>query len=205
MNAGERALDALARVLHPLAAPPTDAGWNLDELEGLVTPATCAPAAVLLGVVARADGLHVLLTRRIEGLRQHGGQVSFPGGRVDAGDADAVAAALRETYEEVRIEPSLVKPIGYLDPLVTITGFRIMPVVARLDPDYVAVPDPREVAEVFEAPLDFLLDARNRHRLDFEHAGRLRQVWEYRYPSQRIWGATASMLVNLADRLERLS
>lgn len=195
--------DRLRRALHPVDAVPSATGWNLPELDDLVDTATLVPAAVLVGLVPRVDGLHVLLTRRIDALRRHGGQVSFPGGRVDPDDRDAVHAALRETQEEVGIAPALVTPWGCLDPLVTITGFRVVPVVAAIDPSYVASPDPREVADVFEVALDYLLDARNRTARPIEHVGRARTVWEYRYTPQRIWGATASMLVNLAERLER--
>lgn len=193
----------LRRALHAIDAVPAGAGWNVGELADLVDLAALVPAAVLVGLVPRADGLRVLLTRRIDALRRHGGQVSFPGGRVDPGDRDAVHAALRETHEEVGIAPTQVEPLGFLDPLVTITGFRVVPVVALLDPAYVARPDPREVADVFEVDLAFLLDARNRSAHPVEHAGRVRRVWEYRYSPQRIWGATASMLVNLSERLER--
>lgn len=191
------------RALHPLDAPPTAPGWNLHELHDLVDVASLVPAAVLVGLVRRDEGARVLLTRRIDGLRRHGGQVSFPGGRIDPGDRDAIDAALRETNEEVGIAPALIEPWGYLDPLVTITGFRVMPVVAAIDPAFVAVPDPREVAEVFEVDLDYLLDAHNRRAHRLQHAGREREIWEYGYEPQRIWGATASMLVNLAERLER--
>lgn len=198
----ERTLDRLRRALHPLDAPPSGDGWNTGELDGLVDAAALRDAAVLVGLVAREDGLHVLLTRRNDALRQHAGQVSFPGGRVDPTDVDAVDAALRETTEEVGIPRTQLQPIGYLDPLATITGFRVVPVVALVDADFVARPDPAEVAEVFEVPLDYLMDPANRVERRFVHEGRTRAVWEYRYPTQRIWGATASMLLNLHDRLE---
>ena len=194
--------DRLRRALHPLDAPPRLVGWNLAELHDLIDADALVPAAVLVGLVPRAQGTLVLLTRRIDALRSHGGQVSFPGGRIDPGDRDAVHAALRETREEVGIPASLVQPIGYLDPLVTITGFRVLPVVATIDPGYVPQPDPREVADVFEVDLDYLLDPVNRVARPIVHGGRERAVWEYGYAPQRIWGATASMLVNLAERLE---
>lgn len=195
----------LAAALHPLAAPPDGPGWNHTELEDFLLPDSGrSAAAVLVGLVPRAQGTQVLLTRRTDGLRHHGGQVSFPGGRIEANDCDAVAAALRETGEELGLMPAQITPLGFLDPLATITGFRVLPVVALIAVDYVAHPDPNEVADVFEVPLAFLLDPDNlvTHTLDFR--GRPRQVLEYRYPAQRIWGATASMLFNLRERLEAI-
>lgn len=195
----------LARIqaaLHPLAAAPAGEGWNHRDLVDLL-PASdrLVEAAVLVGLVARQDGMQVLLTRRTDGLRNHAGQVSFPGGRIEAGDADAAAAATRETFEEVGIAPRLITPLGYLDPLTTITGFRVLPLVATIFPDYVARPDPNEVAAVFEVPLAFLLDPANIVDLALEYRGRTRQVWEFSYPAQRIWGVTAAILLNLRERL----
>ena len=192
----------LRAALHPLEAPPRGDCWNLVELEGLVDASSFRDAAVLVGLVRRETGLHVLLTRRNDELRNHAGQVSFPGGRVDPGDADAIDAALRETTEEVGIPRSIVAPLGYLDPVATITGFRVLPVVACIASDYVARPDPAEVAAVFEVPLAYLMDPDSRVQRRFVHEGRERAVWEYRYPDQRIWGVTASMLLNLYQRLE---
>lgn len=193
----------LEAALYPLASPPQGAGWNLAELHDLVPDgAVSVQAAVLVGLVPREDGTQVLLTRRTDALRQHAGQVSFPGGRIEADDADAVAAAVRETHEEIGLSAGQIQPLGFLDPLATITGYRVQPVVAVLARDYIARPDPNEVADVFEVPLAFLLDPANlaMHTLDFR--GRPREVFEYRYPAQRIWGATASMLFNLRQRLE---
>lgn len=195
----------IASALHPLESPPRGRGWNHDDLADLLVETTAwREAAVLVGLVPRTSGMQVLLTRRTDVLRHHAGQVSFPGGRIEPGDRDAVDAALRETREELGIAPELVRPLGYLDPLVTITGFRVLPVVAMIEPTYVAQPDPNEVAEAFEVPLVFLLDRSNLVSLPIELQGRTRHVWEYRYPAQRIWGATASMLLNLRDRLECL-
>lgn len=196
-----RIIDAL----HPLEAPPRDRGWNHADVADLLSETHAwREAAVLLGLVPRTEGMQVLLTRRTDALRHHAGQVSFPGGRIEPDDRDAVAAALRETHEELGVAPALVEPLGFLDPLVTITGFRVLPVVAMVDAGYVAQPDPNEVADVFEVPLAFLLDRGNLVSMTLELRGRTRRVWEYRYPAQRIWGATASMLLNLRDRLERV-
>jgi 8-oxo-dGTP pyrophosphatase MutT (NUDIX family) len=195
-------LRRLPRALHPLAAPPAGPGWNLPELADLLPPEPLRPAAVLVGLVERGDALQVLLTRRHEQLRHHAGQISFPGGRIEAEDAGPVAAALREAHEEVGLAPALVEPLGFLDPFVTITGFHVMPVVARIRSGFVPAPDPGEVDEVFEAPLDFLLDPATERNFEAEFAGRVRRIVEMQYGAYRIWGATAAMLVNLRRRLE---
>jgi len=200
-------LERLQTVLHPLDHPPTGPGWNRHELAGLVAPGSRArEAAVLVGLTPHPGGLHVLLTRRTEGLRQHAGQVSFPGGAVDAGDADALSAALREAHEEIGLLPALARPLGYLDPLATITGYRVLPLVAQLDPGFIPVPHPAEVAEVFEVKLAFLMTPSHLHSTAWKVAGRVRHVLEFTpspdAPGQRIWGATASILLNLRQRLE---
>lgn len=197
----------LRRALHPLAELPTASGWNAEELHDLLPPdAATVEAAVLVGLVPRDGGLNVVLTRRTDALRQHAGQVSFPGGRIEADDADPIAAALREAHEEIGLPSRQATPWGYLDPLSTITGYRVLPVVAGIDPAFVAKPDPNEVAEVFEVPLDYLMTPANLARIDIEYRGRPRHVLEYRSyehaPEQRIWGATASILFNLRQRLE---
>jgi 8-oxo-dGTP pyrophosphatase MutT (NUDIX family) len=156
-------------------------------------------------MVPRAQGLHVLLTRRTDALRHHAGQVSFPGGRVEAGDRDACATALRETAEEVGIAASLIRPLGYLDPLRTVTGFRVLPLVAVITPDYVAAPDPREVDEVFEVPFDYLMSPSNLRTVQVTLGGRPRTVLEFVGPGssgRRIWGVSASILLNLRERME---
>lgn len=197
-------LERLPRALHALDQPPTGPGWNHSELSDLLPAGTpLRPAAVLVALIARAQGPRVLLTRRTEALRHHAGQISFPGGRIEADDADPVAAALREAEEEVGLFPALSLPRGYLDPFVTITGFHVFPVVATVSGDYVPRLDPSEVAEAFEVPLDFLLDPANVHELDVDWQGRRRRLLEYRYEGHRIWGATAAMLVNFRHRLEQ--
>ncbi len=187
--------------LHPLDRPPPGSGWNHDELADLLPPGELAQAAVLAGLVPRASGTQVLLTRRTDGLRHHGGQVSFPGGRIEPTDAGVIAAALRESGEEIALRPEQIAPLGFLDPFVTISGFRVVPVVAAIDPDYVARPDPGEVADVFEVPLDYLMAPDSLRRVTMDYRGRPRVVLEYGWPGQRIWGATAAILFNLRQRL----
>lgn len=198
-------LPALSHALHPLAAMPCAAPWNFEELADLLGDAPAVEAAVLVGLVPRDNGLRVLLTRRTDSLRHHAGQVSFPGGRIEAYDRDVIAAALREAHEEIGLEQGLATPLGFLDPLITITGFRVLPVVARIDPDFVATPDPGEVAEVFEVDLDFLMHPDNLEQVAIEYRGRARHVLQFRQPPQaphqRIWGVTASILFNLRERL----
>ena len=136
-------------------------------------------------------------------MRNHGGQVSFPGGRIDETDMGTVAAAMRETEEEIAIPPSQIVPLGFLDPFVTVSGFRVVPVVAMVDPAYVAQPNPAEVADVFEVPLQYLMARENLRRVEIDFKGRRREVLEYDWPGQRIWGATAAILFNLRERLEQ--
>ena len=186
---------------YPLATPPSHAPWNLDELDGLLSPGEPRAAAVLVGIVARIGMPGVLLTRRHDDLRHHAGQVSFPGGRIEPDDASPAAAALREAREEVGLLPRQAQLLGYLDPLLTVTGFRVLPVLAMLDPAFVPVPDPGEVAEAFEVPLDLLLDPDRLERIELTFGGRPRHVLQYRYDQQRIWGVTASILFNLRERL----
>lgn len=207
MTPGDRD-GVLARVraaLLPLDAAPGRRGWNHDELADLLPETTTLrEAAVLVGLVPRADDWHVLLTRRTDALRRHAGQVSFPGGAVEPADAGVADAAVREAVEEIGLLAAQVAPLGMLPALTTITGFRVVPVVATIDPGYVARPDPVEVDEAFEVPLAFLLDPANLAWFDIEHAGRPRRVLEFVErdgPRRRIWGATASILFNLRERM----
>lgn len=204
--AGPTSLERIVRAVHPLDAEPGGPEWNLDELDGLLGSAPPRPAAVLLGLVDRGDDLNLLLTRRNDGLRLHAGQVSLPGGRLDPDDAGALDAALREAAEEIGLARVQARPLGYLDPVRTVTGFRVVPLIAQVDPGFVARPDPAEVAAVFEVPMSFLLAPDHLRALTIEFAGRPRRVLEFipypGAPDQRIWGVTASILYNLRQRLE---
>lgn len=154
-----------------------------------------SPAAVLLGLVERPGGLAVLFTERAEHLKDHPGQVSFPGGRIQPGDAGPVQAALREAEEEIGLDPRQVSVTGCLERLLTVTGFLVTPVVGFIAPGFSPVADRTEVADVFEVPLKFLLDAGNIRRRYRERLGARMRVHEIEYEGHRIWGATASMLV----------
>jgi len=161
-------------------------------------------AAVLLPLIQR-DETMLLFTRRTESLARHSGQVSFPGGRSEAGDLSAVETALRETFEETGIAASFVTVAGYLDRYLTGTGFDIQPVVGLLGGGFALAPDPREVAEIFEVPLAFLCDPANRRRESREIGGRRRDFYAFTYQNHEIWGATAAIVVNLAERLRAIS
>ncbi len=191
----------LQQAAHPLGVPLQAAAWNIDELAGLLPAAEPLPAAVLVGVVAHALAPTVLLTRRHDNLRHHAGQVSFPGGRIETSDASPAAAALREANEEVGLQSAQFTALGYLDPLLTITGFRVLPLLGVIHPDFVAVPEPGEVADVFEVPLSLLLDPGQLEEKYLQFGGKPRRVLQYRYEQQRIWGVTASILFNLRERL----
>lgn len=162
------------------------------------------PAAVLCGLVERQEGLSVILTQRPETMREHAGQIAFPGGKIDAGDKDAVAAALREAQEEIGLRPDEAEILGPLDHYETGTGFRVAPVVAMVDPAFVARPDPREVDEAFEAPLDFLMAPANRRLMTGVWGGSERKYYAIPWRERFIWGATAGMLKSLSDRLAAL-
>lgn len=173
-----------------------------DLNPGVTPPSTAlTPAAVLVPLIDHPHGMSVLLTQRTAHLTAHAGQISFPGGRVEDTDPDAVAAALRETEEEVGLPPDRVSVIGRLDTYVTGTGFEIAPIVGLVDPPVPISIDPFEVAEAFEVPLSFILDRRNHQRIEREVGPHNRAYFVLPYQGRNIWGATAGILVNLAEVL----
>ena len=183
-----RSGDPLARMQRDLEGPISAPLLELLERRR-------SPAAVLLGLIERPAGLTLLFTERSLDLKDHPGQVSFPGGRIETGDDGPVAAAIREAEEEVGMDRCLISVAGCLDDLLTVTGFLVTPVVAFVDSAYRPVADGREVAEVFEVPLNYLLDERNIRTTRRERLGTRIRVYEVDYEGHRIWGATASILV----------
>lgn len=173
-----------------------------DLNPGMTPPSVeLRPAAVLVPLVDRPEGMSVLLTQRTAHLSAHAGQIAFPGGRIEAADRDAVAAALRETEEEIGLAPDHVTLIGRLDTYVTGTGFEITPVVGIVAVPFALTIDPFEVADVFEVPLPFVLDPGNHRRTERILEARRRVFFVLPYENRNIWGATAGMLVNLAEAL----
>lgn len=169
--------------------------------EPLVCGEALVPAAVLFPIVLRADNPSVLFTLRTEQLRDHPGQISFPGGRVEPEDASPAQTALREAWEEIGLHPAHAEVLGYLPDYRTGTGFRITPVVALLNPPFDLCPDASEVAEVFEVPLAFLLDPANHQSHAMTDRGHLRHYVAMTYGKHHIWGATAAIIVHLAQAL----
>jgi 8-oxo-dGTP pyrophosphatase MutT (NUDIX family) len=186
--------------LTEIAAAPYDHSvvYGSEVLPGLI--ARPVPAAVLVPVVM-ADSPSILLTKRTAHLKQHAGQVSFPGGRIDPGDAHPEAAALREAREEIALDPARVEILGRMADYVTGTGYRITPVLGLLPPGLAYRPSPDEVESVFELPLDVLLDPDAPRRQRQHTRGQWREYWVWPHPQHFIWGATAAILVDLARQL----
>jgi 8-oxo-dGTP pyrophosphatase MutT (NUDIX family) len=160
-------------------------------------------AAVLVPLIYRSGQVHVLFTQRTAHLDDHAGQISFPGGRVEAGDASREQTALRETEEEIGLASGLVAVLGRLPEYEIPSGFRITPVVGWIEPPFALKPDPFEVAAVFEAPLDYFLEISHYQRREFRFRGRHRHYMAIPFEGRYIWGATAGMLYNLCRMFQR--
>lgn len=213
---GLRAEDVLDRLAH---APPPGRRRAPQGPQGLETAETwprgdhdlnpdlydpsrkLVAAAVLVPIVAHETGLTVLLTKRTEHLDMHAGQISFPGGQIEPGDENPEAAALRETEEETGLPRRNVRLIGALDTYVTRTGFEVTPIVGLVKPPFALILDAFEVAEAFEAPLDFFLAPGSLQRHSRIYEGKERHFYVFPYGDHFIWGATAGMLVNLTEIL----
>lgn len=179
-----------------------DLNPEMDPAHGGVSDGK-RPAAVLVPVIDRKPEATILLTQRTAHLRAHAGQISFPGGRMEEGDASPAHTALRETHEETGIEPHHVEVIGFLETYQTSTGFRVAPAVGIVSRDFELHPDAREVEEVFEVPLRFLMSAENHELHSRPWRGSRRYYYAMPYGDRYIWGATAGMLRNLYDWLYR--
>ena len=183
-----------------LPLKPTRGDFDLNPDQRPRDAQMLSPAAVLVPIVQRAEPT-ILFTQRTEHLPRHAGQVSFPGGRAQVDDISLVQTALRETHEETGIEATFVTIAGFLEAFETGTGYAILPVVGLLADGFSLAPDANEVADIFEVPLAFLIDPKNRTRQSREFQGRMRSFYSFTYKERYIWGATAAMLVNFGDRL----
>ncbi|WP_319239875.1 CoA pyrophosphatase [uncultured Propionivibrio sp.] len=161
------------------------------------SPESLTPASVLFPIVRRDAGWFVLLTQRTDHLRDHPGQISFPGGRVEPEDLSPVHTALRETQEEIGLSSEHIEVIGFLPDYCTITGYRVTPVVALVTPPFDLSPDAHEVAQVFEVPFDFLMDPANHQEHVIQRNGRPRKFYAVPYQDYFIWGATAGIILSL--------
>ena len=191
-------MSELAHRIRAALAVPCEKPPLVGDLPELRANAS-AEAAVLIAVTEREEP-GVILTVRRDDMRTHAGQIAFPGGRIDSGE-DAVGAALREANEEVLLDPESVEVAGAIEPYRTVTGYIVTPVIGVIPPDLPLKPHEHEVADLFEAPLAFLLDPANQHLRSALFQGRERHYYEIVWQGRRIWGATAAMIVNLSRRL----
>lgn len=185
-------------VADALANPRGD--HTLDAVP-LALPLDPKPAAVLVPVVLRPHEPTVLLTERASGLRQHSGQIAFPGGRVDPEDGSVLEAAIREAREEIGLDRGFIAPLGYLDAYLSTTNYLVTPVVAEVEPGYRLALNPEEVADTFEVPLGFLMDPANHQLHSKEWKGRLRRYYAIPFGERYIWGVTAGIIRNMYERV----
>jgi 8-oxo-dGTP pyrophosphatase MutT (NUDIX family) len=196
----QRLIDGLRNTQAPTADTAyVIAGVTPEQMEKIrhLIPQTHKQSAVLVPLIQRAEGLSVLFTERASHLRNHAGQISFPGGRIEASDADPVAAALRETEEEIGLSRSFIKPIGYLPPYLVLTGYRIIPVVALVQPGFILKLDAGEVASAFEVPLSYVLNPVHHEPSAREVGEIVINAFDIPFGERRIWGATAAMVMSL--------
>jgi 8-oxo-dGTP pyrophosphatase MutT (NUDIX family) len=197
-DAGPLELDGLRRLLEGTCASAELPGPAGPPSPSLPSTAPLVPAAVLIGLLGHPEGPSIILTQRTAELNNHPAEISLPGGRVEADDEGPVAAALREAFEEIRLPPERVQILGCLPPSETISHFLVYPLVGWVEPPIEFEADKREVAEVFEVPLSFVLDPANHQRESLVRAGIRRHFYVIQYRDRRIWGATAGILVELA-------
>lgn len=189
----------IGRALRVPGGRSSDFDLNTDVRRGL--PVALRAASVLVPLVERGAGLRMILTRRAALLKHHPGQVAFPGGKQDPSDATPLAAALREAREEIGLDPAIVEILGAFDPHETVTGFTVTPFVGLVPAGFAPVIDRSEVDEVFEVPLDFVLDPTNFQVHGRIWQGQMRRYYVVPYGPHYIWGATARILRTLADRM----
>lgn len=201
----ERALKYLAREADHRAFDPAhlprDGDHRLAEMLAPKDGKLHKPAAVLIPIIAHPEEATILLTHRAQHLKDHAGQIAFPGGKIDPIDKSPVDAALREAEEEIGLDRNFIEPLGLLDPYLSSTGYRILPVVGLVAPRFTLRPDPREVESVFEAPLGFLMDPSQHEEHEREWRGATRRYFAMPYQEHYIWGVTAGILRMLYERL----
>ena len=202
-RAGARLSLAVPTGLTDNSVVPTAGDHAVDPLQlAIAAVRPIRPAAVLVPIVQRAEPM-VLLTQRTAHLPDHAGQISFPGGKIDATDESPMAAALREAEEEIGLDRRFIYPIGYLDLYMTTLGYRIVPTLARVDPDFELRLNPSEVDDAFEVPLVFLMEPGNHQRHSRDWQGMTRSYYAIPFGQRYIWGVTAGILRNLYDRIYR--
>jgi 8-oxo-dGTP pyrophosphatase MutT (NUDIX family) len=199
------AANARARLYAHERQAPEDAAHSDLAIAGMnpdmAALAAARPAAVLIPIIARPEGATLLLTQRAAALRQHSGQIAFPGGKIDADDDGALGAALREAQEEIGLAHSAVTPLGFLGPYFSTTGFRITPVVALVSPDAGLTLNAEEVDKAFETPMSFLMDPANHQTHSREFRGAMRTYFAMPHGDHYIWGVTAGIIRMLWLRL----